>query len=579
MHIHQNAIDTRDLINAFRALDQNAREVDVSISYLYNSDTSIINNFESYATNASVNEAISNIFIDPSVYININAYATNSSVNTSFNFRDRTHSTGVYNFSGVIINSSTRFSIPAFDGYIVNNSSTNVQITYINYEGSTNISSPYINNSIATYVLIDSSKAVKLLNLIPTPEERRANIYLGKISHPNYGTFQNMNNTPSFEISSAANLEDIMTPLKLINQNIICSPFNTSMSIKSSAGILWGLGINYITNKLNPNSISISAKNPVTFQYRTRNTSTNVIDTSIISAGYYDYNGVITALPAGAKKSSNQRIYLFPTNVIRIQYGQQYYDNLNDAVAGALSEAFIENVNMANSGILLGVLSVRRSASDLSNIEYAKFIPVSKFGELTGGNLGFSTATLQSAYNNSTPPQIITNSINDGVVFQCGDSSNNLPVIKTANMLGNITSYITGSGDLFANSINAYTIKTLSNNIDTSIFSIDISSNSSKAGSIHYSLSITDASDFQIKSGYINYTCINKNNVYYTNIDNSCYTYSSVASSGTIADLWTISTSTNKFFIKNKPSSSLTPTNIQLQYTLMPGVNGLFNTL
>ena len=42
------------------------------------------------------------------------------------------------------------------------------------------------------------------------------------------------------------------------------------------------------------------------------------------------------------------------------------------------------NDNNRDSGILIGILSLRRTTSDLNNTSYAKFISVSKFGDVTG---------------------------------------------------------------------------------------------------------------------------------------------------------------------------------------------------
>jgi hypothetical protein len=256
-------------------------------------------------------------------------------------------------------------------------------------------------------------------------------------------------------------IRDLWTPLKLINEGILVSPNGVNMNINTSAGTLWGNGIGWITNQLNPDSIDISATSPTTFQYRTRfgvvtgGTITSG-NTTTIQPGYYDLNGVVTAVGGGSNSSTNQRVYLFPTGVIRIQLGQTVYSNLAAAVAGAQTETFVEYSLNRENGILIGILSLDKTASvgngGLVNTNYAKFNFVSKFGEILGGTGGLSTTTLQQAYDNSTTPEITTNSSLGPLSVKngAGTLDNVTNVFEGVNAAGTTTSIIRADGAISA---------------------------------------------------------------------------------------------------------------------------------
>ena len=164
---------------------------------------------------------------------------------------------------------------------------------------------------------------------------------------------------------------------------------------------------------------------------------------------------------AGADDSSNQRIYLYPTGVINILYGQHKYNNLAAAVAAIQSETFVVYPNAETTGILIGVLSVRNDivadGESLTNTDYAKFTLVSKFGESFGGTGGLSTTTLQQAYNNSTTPEITTNSSLGPLSVKNGEGTadNVTNVFEGVNATGTTTSFVRADGFISGNSLNA----------------------------------------------------------------------------------------------------------------------------
>jgi hypothetical protein len=361
-------------------------------------------------------------------------------------------STGTYDFTGITTASTTTINIAPIRGWIVKNTysySTLPDVVNLYYTGGTNISLPNIGTSDSTYILLNSGSTIVQQTTFPTPQERRENIYLGKVVHPNRITITSVNNTVDFDVSPMSALRDLWTPLKLINQGILVSANGANLNINTSSGTLWGNGIGWITNQLNPDSVAISGQSPSTFQYRVQ-TGGTFSNTTTIDVSHYDLNGVVTLVGGGSNASTNQRVYMFPTGLVRVQYGQKVYNTLSDAVAGVQTESFVEYPNNRDNGILIGVISVNKNATLLNNTSQTIFTLVSKFGEILGGTGGLSTTTLQQAYDNSSTPEIVINATLDGLSIKngTGNADNVTRLFEGLNSSGNATSFIRADGDI-----------------------------------------------------------------------------------------------------------------------------------
>jgi hypothetical protein len=373
-------------------------------------------------------------------------------------------STGVFTYGGITLSTGNTFNIGPTQGWIVDNTSDvlNPDTMYINYSGQTGLTTPYMTAYTSTYILLNTATTITLLHDFPTPQQRRQNIYLGKLGHGTRTNLINAFNEPDFDISPLSQLRDMFTPIKIMNAGVITSPNGANMTFNSSAGIIYGFGVGS-SDVLNPNSLNISGNTPVTFQYRTQTGGTGTNRTTIDPANY-DLNGVLTAIGAPAKRATNQRIYLLQNGQFRIQYGQTIYTDLATAVSAAQTETFTTFPNFRDNGIIVGILSTRSDTTNLSDTAYAKFLYVSKFGELMGGTGGLSTTTLQQAYNNSTTPEILINSTLDGLTIQngTGNSDATTHLIEGQNTAGSVTSFITAAGGFSGSSVSAVTITTAS---------------------------------------------------------------------------------------------------------------------
>jgi len=365
-------------------------------------------------------------------------------------------STGVFEFSGLSITtpSGTTFNVGPVQGWIIDNVTepANPTIQLIIYSGSTGNTALYVSSATETYILLTSGLTLTQQTTFPTPQQRRQNLYLGKFGHGNRQFLINAFNEPDSSLSPVSQLRDMFTVIKLVNDGVLASANGANLNINTSAGVLYGLGIGYVANKLNPNSLTISGQSPATFQYRTQ-TGGTPSNTTLIEPGFYDLNGVRTAI--SGTKATNQRIYLLQNGQIRIQYGQTEYNQLAAAVAALQNEVFVTFPNFRDNGILIGILSILSSASVLNDTSKAQFFSVSKFGELIGAAGGTSTTTLQQAYNNSSEPEITINATLDGFSLKngTGNADNVSQLLQGINSGGTVTSFIRADGAFSGTSI------------------------------------------------------------------------------------------------------------------------------
>jgi hypothetical protein len=369
----------------------------------------------------------------------------------SYNISTVNSSTGVFEFTGLSIASTTTFNVAPIKGWIVDDTTNPLspQLYYVAYSGGVH-TAIYVNTSTETWVYLTSGGTISQSSIELTEQQRRQNIFLGKLGHANKTNIINAFSQPDFVLSPLSQLRDMFTPINLINGGIYASPNGANLRFNTSAGYLYGLGINFASSTLNPNTLYVSGASPCTFQYRTQ-TGGTASNTTFIDPTKYDVGGVVTSITG--TKATNQRIYLVQNGIFRVQYGQTEYNQLSAAIEGIATEQFNTFSNFTNNGILIGVLSVLSTATNLSDTSKARFFFTSKFGETVGSAGGVSTTNLQQAYNNSATPEIVTNSAEGALSIKngTGNADNVTNLYEGVNTAGSITSFIRADG-LFSGS-------------------------------------------------------------------------------------------------------------------------------
>jgi len=327
----------------------------------------------------------------------------------SYNISTVNSSTGVFVFTGLSVASTTTFRVAPVKGWVVDDTTNPLspQLYYVAFSGGT-YTATYLTSYTETYIYLTIGGVIQQSYLPLTEQERRQNIFLGKLGHANKTNIVNAFSQPDFVLSPLSQLRDMFAPIGYINGGVYPYASNPNLTFATTAGYLYGLGINFYRDTLNPSAVYVTGNTTTTFQYRTQTggTTSNVTN---IDVSNYDVNGTVT--PITGTKATNQRVYLLVNGQFRVQYAQQTYQTLAAAVAGIATESFNVFSNFRDNGILIGILSVLSTATDLTDTSKAQFFLVSKFGETIGAAGGVSTTNLQQAYNNSSnPAEIVTNS-------------------------------------------------------------------------------------------------------------------------------------------------------------------------
>lgn len=245
---------------------------------------------------------------------------------------------------------------------------------------------------LATWVGINVATGLPVMqSSIFTATQSRTIAQLGAIISNGVNLIA-VNNLPSVLRAGINQVQDLMSALGPINRsgNVI-SPNGANLSINKSAGVEFKQGSNFINNVNDPHNLPLAALiAPNTMAYRL-STGTQFANTAFIDPNNWENPlGTLTNI-LGANRFTIQRIYVFTSNLIRIQYGQVLYLSMAAAEASLATEAFVTEQNIAENGLLLAFLIVRDSTTDLTDATRAKFIPASKFGGPVGA--GGSTIT------------------------------------------------------------------------------------------------------------------------------------------------------------------------------------------
>lgn len=395
----------------------------------------------------------------------------------SYNISTVNSSTGVFEFTGLSISSTTTFNVAPIKGLIVDDTTNPLspQLYYVSYSGGVH-TAIYVNTSTETWVYLTSGGTISQSSIELTEQQRRQNIFLGKLGHANKTNIINAFSQPDFVLSPLSQLRDMFTPINLINGGIYASPNGANLSFNTSAGYLYGLGINFASDTLTPNALYVSGTSPCTFQYRTQ-TGGTASNTTFIDPTKYDVGGVVTTITG--TKATNQRIYLVQNGIFRVQYGQTEYNQLSAAIEGIATEQFNTFSNFTNNGILIGILSVLSTATNLSDTSKARFFFTSKFGETVGSAGGISTTNLQQAYNNSVEPEITTNSTLGSLSIKngTGNADNVTNLLEGINAAGNATSFIRADGDISGTTIQTNGFRANNNGITATTISANTYNN------------------------------------------------------------------------------------------------------
>lgn len=377
-------------------------------------------------------------------------------------------STGITKFEGFSINIDTaKYNTGIIEGWFVDNTTNPNAPTKVfkSFPATTGNTLPNIATQNVTYVAVDINGIHQQSGIPFESELQRDWIPLGVIVHSNRTSINAINNQPVVLISPLNQLSDLMESIGFFNiSGNVFTPNGVNLSINKSSGHVFKQGSNFINDNKDPHTLALTSLiAPSNLRYRTQ-IGTEFANTNVIDTGFYDLAGVRTAIPG--TRWSIQRIYLFQSNLVRIQYGQATYTTQAEAIQAITAEAFVVEQNILENGLFRGLLIVREGATDLTDTSRALFIEASKFGSVAGlGSL--STTNLQQAYDNSITPEITTDSTLGAFTLKRGSALDTDNIFEGQNGAGVNTSSITGNGALTALTYNGFNPTTDLRNINT----------------------------------------------------------------------------------------------------------------
>lgn len=245
---------------------------------------------------------------------------------------------------------------------------------------------PFVNVAVtnilttpATYVGLDVVAGTVIQSTTPfTNTQSRDIAPLGVIVHTNLATTNAVNNLPYVIRAGINQLLDYLNYRSRAKKGIVYAANGANLNLNRSLGSIFVPGGNFANNEKDPNVVPIVAQTALTFRYRTMIGEPAGDVTAINPNVYNSAAGTLTAVPSNDWQA--QRIFVFPSGLTRIQYGQATYPNLAAALAGYQIETFTTEQNIADNGTLCGWLLVKEGATQLNNDAQAKFIPAGTDG-------------------------------------------------------------------------------------------------------------------------------------------------------------------------------------------------------
>jgi hypothetical protein len=114
--------------------------------------------------------------------------------------------------------------------------------------------------------------------------------------------------------------------------------------------------------------------------------------------------------------------------------------------------------------------------------------------------------------------------------------------------------------------------KTIVDGSATSLFDVACAANTVCGGTILYTVTASDGTDFQALTGMVTYAAVNKATAITLTITEATANQAKAVSAGTLTLAWTFVAGTAKGTVKLQPTGSLTETLYTVTYTVIPTI-------
>jgi hypothetical protein len=360
---------------------------------------------------------------------------------------------------------NTKFDISSGSGVIVDNYTTpnNPTLIQVDWGTLTGLTVTNLTGDTGSYVFLKSDGTVKqepISNGV-TEADYRDFIYLGLIGHASQLFINNVFNTPLQLVSPINQHQDLASAIGpfSVNGNIITNIVG-SLELKKDVGKSFLYGGNFHNDAKAPSQLNTGSLSGDTLFYATGlkvlGPSGTTVDTDNFDP---DGLGVVVPIAGPSTQYVAHRLWHQPSsNLLIFQYGQVGYANQATCRDSFETENYIVPSGIEDVAYVVAILITKDGDANLDN---ALIIPQGKFAGTGGG--GTSPDTLQSAYNNSTNPEIITD-VSRGaldLVVGSGSDSDNLMTFQSSGKT--INAFVTGEGNAtFSGQVDTNTARLIS---------------------------------------------------------------------------------------------------------------------
>ena len=235
----------------------------------------------------------------------------------------------------------------------------------------------------AMYVFVDSTGNIFAKDSMPDASFMRDNIYLGSISR-DYTSIS----TPKIGaiISAPVTSEDIASTMidyfkasytYMILNGLLIDEINGTMNLQMDAGSIGGMNINFHNAPNNPHALTVSAQNPIVFDYMKYNDpGFFALNGTNFDPTQWDDGGILKSV--SATEATIQPIYYsILYNRFVSFYGIKLYANLQEAEddADKYLSAFVPPESIRDGLIQLGYIIFTGGCTDLGDKTTAIVVP------------------------------------------------------------------------------------------------------------------------------------------------------------------------------------------------------------
>jgi hypothetical protein len=299
-----------------------------------------------------------------------------------------------------------------------------------------------------TVFYIDSSGTLQQLpDLEPSPQLKRQNVILDTATHPNMTIVENIANTGILAYQASNALLDYVAALGPINTGNGYSANGATLSVQKAAGTTTLPYLNRVVDPQNPAVQTNGVQAPISpwsqsYQDGVGGFTTVTGITAVDPDLYDDGSGTLAVVPNN--NWTVMRFYFFgQTNATVMTPGQAVYANSAEAEAAIFTENPVINP-LVRLGTFVTALIVQEAATDLSNTGVASFIDISNEGVSSSGGTG--TQDMQSTYDLSTSPEILSDSTRGALTVRRGSAADTDLVFEGQNNAGLTTWGVSGNG-------------------------------------------------------------------------------------------------------------------------------------